>query len=55
MFWFFGQESCEILASQPGMEPASSTLEGKFLTTRPPGKSFGQFQATNMVSTHAEL
>ena len=55
MFWFSGQESCGILASQPGTETASSILEGKFLTTGPPGESSAPFQATNPVSTHAEL
>ena len=31
---------CRILVSSPGIEPISSTLEGRFLTTGPPGKSF---------------
>ena len=30
MFWFFGHEACGILAPQPGIEPASPALEGKF-------------------------
>ena len=30
---------CGILASRPGIEPASPALEGRFLTTGPPGKS----------------
>ena len=29
----------EILALRPEMEPTSPALEGRFLTTRPPGKS----------------
>ena len=28
-----------ILVPPPGIEPASPALEGRFLTTRPPGKS----------------
>ena len=39
MFWFYGQEACGILAAQPGIEPLPSALEGKVLTTGPPGKS----------------
>ena len=31
--------TCGILASGPGIEPASLTLEGRFLTTGQPGKS----------------
>ena len=41
MFWFFGQQACVILAPQPRIEPPQHTyltLEGKVLTTRPPGK-----------------
>ena len=38
MFWFFGYEFYRIIASW-GIEPALSALEGKVLTTRPPGKS----------------
>ena len=29
--------TCGILVSQPGIEPTSPTLEGRFLTTGPPG------------------
>ena len=36
---FFGHEACEILAPQPGMKPVLPAMEGKVLTTRPPGKS----------------
>ena len=32
-------EPCVILVPQPGMEPTSSALEGRFLTTALPGKS----------------
>ena len=35
---FFGHKTCGILAPQPGIEPVPSALEGKVLTTRPPGK-----------------
>ena len=37
---FFGCEICGILAPQPGIEPVPPALEGRFLTTRPPWKSF---------------
>ena len=38
MFWFFGQEACEILAPQPGVEPTTSALEVKVLNTGLPRK-----------------
>ena len=41
MFWFFDHEACGILAPWPGIEPAPHALEGKVLTTGPPGKSSG--------------
>ena len=31
--------ACEILTPRQGLEPASPALEGRFLTTGPPGKS----------------
>ena len=31
--------ACGILVSRPGMEPTSPALQGRFLTTGPPGKS----------------
>ena len=37
-FFFFGHEACGILTSRPGIKPIPPTLEGKFLTTRPPGR-----------------
>lgn len=37
MFWCFGHQTCEILALQPGIEPAPA-LEGELLTTELPGK-----------------
>ena len=36
---FFGQEACGTLVSQPGIKPTPPALEGKVLTTVPPGKS----------------
>ena len=38
-FWFSGCEACWILSPQPGIKPVPPTLEGKVLTTGPPGKS----------------
>ena len=38
IFWFFGQEACEILAPQPGVKPTTSALEGKVLNTGLPRK-----------------
>ena len=32
MFWFFGLETCGILAPQPGTEPALPPLEGRSTT-----------------------
>ena len=39
MFWFFGLETCGILAPRPEIEPAPPALEGEVLTTGLPGKS----------------
>ena len=43
LFWvfveFFGQEVCGISAPRPGIQPSAPALEGKVLTTGPPGKS----------------
>ena len=39
MFCFLGHEAPEILAPQLRTEPAPPALEGKVLTTGPPGKS----------------
>ena len=38
-FWIFGREACGILTPQPGIKPAPPALEGRVLTTGPPGKS----------------
>ena len=35
----YGHEACGILAPRPGIEPTPPALEGKVLTTEPPGKS----------------
>ena len=43
MFWFFGTEACRILVPRPGIEPVPPALEGKVLTTGPPGKSLWYF------------
>ena len=39
VFWFFGRKAHGFLAPRPGIEPAPPALEGKVLTTGPPGKS----------------
>ena len=52
MFWFFGPKACGMLASPPGMEPAPSVLEGKVLTTRPPGKSSQPFSCVLLQHPH---
>ena len=41
-FWFFGHETCGILAPQPGIEPVPLALEGEILTTELQRKSQGQ-------------
>ena len=38
IFGFFGHKACWILAPQPGIKPTPPALEGKVLTTGPPGK-----------------
>ena len=39
LFFFFGPKACGILVSRLGIEPSPPALEGKVLTTGPPGKS----------------
>ena len=39
MFWFFGLKACGILSPWPQIELTFPALEGKVLTTGPPGKS----------------
>ena len=46
MFWFFGPEPCGILPPGPGIQPTSPALEGRVLTTGPPGKSPTAFEWT---------
>jgi len=48
--WFFGHVACGIVVPQPGIETA---LEGKVLTTDPPGKPPMDYHlwATYQVST----
>ena len=45
--------ACGILVPQPGIEPASPALEGRFLTTGPPGKSLGHL--VNNADSHSGL
>ena len=60
MFCFFGREACGILAPPPGIEPAPPALEGKVLTTGPPGKSLveeftGEEKKFNLVELISSL
>ena len=48
MVWFFGHKACGILSPWPGIELAPPALEGKVLTTGPPGKSQG-FRVLNKL------
>ena len=43
MFGFYGQETCGILATQPGIEVIAPALEGEVLTTESLGKSLRIF------------
>ena len=45
---FSCSKACGILSPPPGMEPASPPLQGEFLTTGPPGKSWENFSYTNV-------
>ena len=54
MFWFLGPEACGILAPRPGIEPAPSALEGKVLTSGPPGKSAG-IKFFSSIESHLSL
>ena len=47
--WLIVHETCEILAPQPGIEPALLALEGKILTTGLWGKSL--WSAFYMLAT----
>ena len=44
---FFGREACGILGPQPVFEPAPLELEGRFLTSGPPGKARLLIQETD--------
>ena len=41
--WLSCSEACGILVPWPGIKPASPALQGRFLTTGPPGKSLPFF------------
>ena len=43
MFLFSGPEACGILAPQSRIKPQPPALEGKVLTSEPPGKSLNHF------------
>ena len=47
--------SCRILAPWPGMKHTSHALEGKFLTTRPPGKSLYLVYSSLYLLKHIPL
>ena len=46
--------ACGILVPQPGIKPASPALEGRFLTTGPPGKSLEGSNFLPFVSAVAQ-
>ena len=52
MFCFFGHEAYGILAFHPGFEPVPLALEGKVLTTGPPGKSPGLLTSHYLALYH---
>ena len=43
VFCVFGHEACQILVTQPGMEPVLPALEGEVLPTGLPGRSSLRF------------
>ena len=51
MFWFFGHETCGILASQPGIKPAPPALEDEVLATGLAGKPQAFTLGACMLST----
>ena len=51
MFWFFGHETCGILASQPGIKPAPPALEDEVLATGLAGKPQAFTLGAGMLST----
>ena len=48
-FWFFGCETCGILAPRPGIKPTSSALKGKVLVIGQPGKFLFKFKLKSKV------
>ena len=46
--------ACRILVPLPGKEPTFKALEGRFLTTRPPGKSLHNFLTSSILQPSAE-
>ena len=40
--------ACRILVPQPGIEPISPALQGRFLATGPLGMSLGPFLSRNL-------
>ena len=46
--WLSCSTECEILVPRPGIEPTSLALQGRFLTTEPPGKSPKLFPCTSI-------
>ena len=47
--------ACGILVAWPGMEPTSSALKGRFLTTGPQGKSQSFFEIFLMFGIHSQI
>jgi len=43
MFYLFGHKACEILAPQPGIEPAPPALKGEALTSDHQGSPHSNF------------
>ena len=43
-----GMRACRILVPQPGIQPISPALQGRFLVTGPLGKSLGPFLPRNL-------
>ena len=45
--------ACGILVSQPGNKPTSPALQGRFLTTGPPGKPLGALLLSSFAQQEA--
>ena len=52
-FFFFGQEACGHVAPRPGIELVLPALEGRVLTTGPPGKSLTEL-VTNIFEPFSQ-